>query len=101
MLEAKKAGQKSLEAKMWAYSGDDKAPYEIFDFRVSRHRDGPAAFLKDYDGHVMADCYSGNLSVVLAPKSSMIRMACWSHARRKIFEAKDQRRSTPSIGRSH
>jgi hypothetical protein len=90
MLEAKKEGKPSLDAKMWAYSGSPDQPYDIFDFRVSRHRDGPAEFLAGYGGHVMADCYSGNLSVTLASSSSMTRMACWAHARRKLFEAKDQ-----------
>jgi hypothetical protein len=89
MHEAKKKGEKSLDAKMWAYSGGPDAPYDVFDFRVSRHRDGPAEVLKNYGGHVMADCYSGNLSVVLAAASSMTRLACWSHARRHVFEAKE------------
>jgi transposase len=89
MLEAKGKGEKSLEAKMWAYSGGEDAPYDIFDFRVSRHRDGPAEFLENYQGHVMADCYSGNLSVILASGNSMTRMACMSHARRHVYEAKD------------
>ncbi len=89
MHEAQRKREKSLAAKMWAYSGGADAPYDVFDFRVSRHRDGPAEFLVDYTGHVMADCYSGNLSVVLAPGSSMTRMACWSHARRHVHDAKD------------
>jgi len=89
MLEAKKDGKASLDAKMWAYSGSEDRPYDIFDFRVSRHRDGPAEFLSGYGGHVMADCYSGNLCVVLDRSSSMTRMACMAHARRKVFEAKD------------
>ena len=89
MLEAKKNGKSSLDAKMWAYSGSEDQPYDIFDFRVSRHRDGPKEFLAGYSGHVMADCFSGNLSVILEDSSSMTRMACMSHARRKVFEAKD------------
>jgi len=89
MHEAKRKGENSLAAKMWAYSGGSDAPYDVFDFRVSRHRDGPAEFLVDYNGYVMADCYSGNLSVVLAPGSSMTRMACWSHARRHVYEARE------------
>ena len=40
-----------------------------------------------YDSSVSA--YSGNLSVVLAPGSSMTRMACWSHARRHVYEARE------------
>ncbi len=89
MQEARKKNEKSLEAKMWAYSGGDDAPYDVFDFRVSRHRDGPAEFLANYGGQVMADCYSGNLSVVLASGSAMTRMACWSHARRHVFEVRE------------
>lgn len=90
MAEAKKEKKDSLDAKMWGYSGFDPiAPYDIFDFRVSRHRDGPSDFLSGYVGHVMADCYSGNMSVVLAPGSKMTRMACMSHARRHIFEHQD------------
>jgi transposase len=87
MIEAKKEKKDSLDAKMWGYSSfDSSAPYDIFDFRVSRHRDGPDEILGGYQGHVMADCYSGNMSVVLAPGSKMTRMACWAHARRKIYE---------------
>jgi transposase len=88
--EAQKEKKDSLAAKMWGYTSFDlKAPYDILDFRVSRHRDGPAEFLAGYKGHAMADCYSGNMSVVLAKGSEMIRMACMSHARRHIFENKD------------
>ena len=87
MIEAKKEKKDSLDAKMWGYSSFDlNAPYDIFDFRVSRHRDGPDEILSGYQGHVMADCYSGNMSVVLAPGSKMTRMACWAHARRKVYE---------------
>jgi len=50
MHEAKRKGENSLAAKMWAYSGGSDAPYDVFDFRVSRHRDGPAEFLVDYNG---------------------------------------------------
>ena len=87
MQEAKAAKKDSLDAKMWGYSSfDATAPYDIFDFRVSRHRDGPSEFLAGYQGYAMADCYSGNMNVILSPKSNMTRMACWSHARRHVFE---------------
>jgi transposase len=86
MRQAKKDKKESLDAKLWGYSSfDERFPYDIFDFRVSRHRDGPAEFLLNYVGHVIGDCYSGNQSVVLAPGSKMIRMACWSHARRHVY----------------
>lgn len=47
------------------------APYDIFDFRVSRHRDGPDEILSGYQGHVMADCYSGDMSVVSLVASAL------------------------------
>lgn len=87
MQEAIKNKKDSLAAKMWGYTSfDSKVPYDIFDFRVSRHRDGPAEVLAGYCGYAMADCYSGNMSVILAPDSKMTRMACWAHARRHVHE---------------
>jgi transposase len=98
MAEAKKEGKDSLDAKMWGYSSFDlTAPYDLFDFRVSRHRDGPAEYLTGYSGHVMADCYSGNMSVILAPGSKMTRMACWSHARRHVYEHQDNDRQVAAL----
>lgn len=88
MYEAREKGEASLRAKMWVYSGLINCPYNLFDFRVSRHRDGPAEVLKGYGGFVMADCYSGNLSVILSPESMMTRMACMSHGRRHVYNAR-------------
>ncbi len=88
MHEAKRAKQPSLNAKMWGYAGLVEHPCNLFDFRVSRHRDGPAEALAEYEGYVMADCYSGNLSVITAKHSTMTRMACWSHARRYMYDAR-------------
>jgi hypothetical protein len=79
MKEAKKPNQDSIDAKICRYSGvDSVAPYDVFDFRVSRHRDGPKETLVGYDGHAITDCYSGILHVILAPNSKMTRTACWS-----------------------
>lgn len=90
MREAQADKKDSLDAKMWGYTSfDARAPYDLFDFRVSRHRDGPDEMLAGYAGHVMADCYSGNMSVILAPESKMTRMACWAHARRHVYEHQD------------
>ena len=46
VAEARAKGDDSLLAKMWVYSGLHLAPYNIFDFRVSRHRDGPDDFFQ-------------------------------------------------------
>ena len=51
-------GKPSVSARMWAYRGVT-VPLNVFDFTVSRHRDGPDAFLESFCGKLMADCYSG------------------------------------------
>src|ERR1700678_3322756 len=38
----------SCAGRFWAYIGDAQHPYSVYDFTMSRARDGPAAFLKDY-----------------------------------------------------
>jgi transposase len=87
VAEARAAGQDSLLAKMWAYSGLDRAQYNIFDFRVSRHRDGPDDFFRNSRCKVQGDCFSGNRSVVLQSDGRLEFVACWGHARRKFVEA--------------
>jgi transposase len=80
-------GESSLLAKIWAYSGLYQARYNIFDFRVSRHRDGPDDFFRNSRCIVQGDCFSGNLSVVIHSDERLTFAACWSHARRKVVEA--------------
>lgn len=91
IAEARAKNEDSILAKMWAYGGLDRAPYNIFDFRVSRHRDGPAEFLKDSRGYVQGDCFSGNLAVVLESDGRLKFSACWAHARRYAVECADYR----------
>ena len=85
--EARAKGYNSLKAKMWVYSGLHEAPYNIFDFRVSRHRDGPEDFFRNSRCKVQGDCFSGNQSVVLRSAGRLEFVACWSHARRKVAES--------------
>src|SRR6202140_970948 len=87
IAEARAKGDNSLLAKMWAYMGLQRAPYNIFDFRVSRHRDGPDDFFKNSRCKVQGDCFSGNRSVVLESDGRLEFVACWGHARRKVVEA--------------
>ena len=87
LREAVAKGAKSLLAKMWVYSGLHEAPYNIFDFRVSRHRDGPEEFFQESRCKVQGDCFSGNQSVVLRSDGRLEFVACWSHARRKVAES--------------
>jgi hypothetical protein len=70
---------------MWAYRSI-VLPINVFDFTVSRHRDGPDDVLAKFTGHLMADCYSGFEGIELRMDGRIVRAACWSHARRKVFE---------------
>lgn len=81
-------GKPSVSARMWAYRGVT-VPLNVFDFTVSRHRDGPDAFLESFCGKLMADCYSGYQAIELRSSGQIQRGACVAHARRKIFEGRD------------
>jgi transposase len=85
LAEAIEQGRPSVTARMWAYRSFE-LPINVFDFTVSRHRDGPEEILRDYTGLLMGDCYAGFERIVLASDARIVRAACWAHARRKIFE---------------
>jgi transposase len=85
---------KTANARMWVYVGDDEHPYNIFDFTLSRGRDGPKYFLKDYNQVLLADGYGGYNGVVAG--NGIVRAGCWSHLRRKVIDAE---KSAPEIAR--
>jgi hypothetical protein len=76
---------KTKQARMWIYQGDEAHPYNIFDFTISRARDGPAQFLKNFRGTLLADAYGGYDGIVI--NQDLPRAGCWAHARRKFVEA--------------
>jgi hypothetical protein len=73
---------------MWAYRSVTR-PLSVFDFTVSRHRDGPDLMLADFCGTLVADCYSGYEGITLRSDGRIRRGACVAHARRKVFDAKE------------
>lgn len=80
--------QGSITARMWVYRSIT-TPINVFDFTVSRHRDGPELFLDGFAGSLMADCYSGYEAVRTRSDGKIVRAACVAHARRKVFNARD------------
>jgi transposase len=86
------APEKTKPARMWVYVGDEHNPYNVFQFTLSRSRDGPSKFLKDYKQTLLADAYGGYDGVVVA--SGITRAGCWAHARRKFVDAE---KTHPSI----
>lgn len=87
---ARAEGRKSVSGRMWAYRSLT-VPINVFDFTVSRHRDGPDEFLVagGFVGKLLADCYSGYSGITLRSDARIVRAACNAHARRKIFDARE------------
>jgi len=77
----------SFQGHFWTYIGDKQHPYSVYDFTTSHSRDGPARFLQSYSGYLHADAYTGYDAIFLTPGSGIIEVACWSHARRRFFDA--------------
>lgn len=71
--------------RLWIYFGDYLHPYNIFDFTMSRKRDGPSRFLKGFRGFLQADAFSGYDGVYAG--GNVVEVGCNAHARRKFVEA--------------
>ena len=78
----------SRQGRFWTYVGDDEHPYSVYDFTMSRGRDGPQGFLRDFRGYLHADAYAGYDGIFLGSGSEIVEVACWAHARRKFFDAR-------------
>jgi transposase len=81
-------GPGSAKGRFWVYIGDDGHPYSVYDFTMSRARDGPSAFLEGYRGFLQADAYGGYDGIFLGSNGAIVEVACWAHARRKFYDAR-------------
>jgi hypothetical protein len=86
--EARAEGKPSVRAKMWAYRGVN-LKLNVFDFTVSRHRDGPEEFFAGYRGTLLGDCWHGFKAISLASAGEIQRAACNAHARRYLEKVSD------------
>jgi transposase len=88
--EARAEGRKSVSGRMWAYRSL-VLPVNVFDFTVSRHRDGPDEVLVGggFTGKLLADCYAGYSGIAMRSQTRIVRTACNAHARRKIFDTRE------------
>jgi transposase len=83
-------GDGSRQARFWLYRGRDGAPYDVFAFTNSRQRDGPDQFLEPFRGILTGDCYSGYVNIEQVTQGRIKFSACLSHARRYVFDAREQ-----------
>ena len=88
-LQVKGLG-KLKKARLWAYvRGGTGPPLTVYDFSIDRSKSRPLDFLKNYQGYVHADAYSGYDE--LFRKKGITEVGCWAHARRKFDEAVSSR----------
>jgi transposase len=71
--------------RLWNYFGDYLHPYNVFDFTLSRKRDGPSQFLQGFRGYLQADAFSGYDGIYAG--GDVVEVGCNAHARRKFIEA--------------
>ena len=64
-------------------------PLNLFDFTVSRHRDGPEDFFTGWSGTILGDCWHGFEAISVASGGSILRAACNAHARRYFEKVSD------------
>ena len=78
---------KCRQGRIWTYIGDRDHPYVVYDYTPDRTRAGPTNWLRDFKGFLQADAYGGYDGIFHG--EGAIEVACWAHARRKFFEAKE------------
>jgi len=78
------AGRPAQRGYLWAYVSDRQDV--VYDFKVSRSREGPSRFLAGYQGYLQVDGYAGYNEVLAVP--GITSVACWAHARRKFVDAR-------------
>jgi transposase len=83
--------------RLWIYSGDHLHPYNVFDFTMSRKRDGPSRFLEGFRGYLQADAFSGYDGIYAG--GHVVEVGCNAHARRKFIDAQttDTARSAAAL----
>ena len=77
---------KCRKGRLWCYLGDLGNPYIAYDYTPDRTRAGPANWLRSYRGFLQADAYGGYDGIF---HTGATEVACWAHARRKFFDAKE------------
>ena len=70
------------QAYLWQYS--KPGGNVVFDFRMGRGREGPKQFLGQFAGLLQTDGYAAYEQV---GGPGIVHACCWSHSRRKFFEA--------------
>ena len=60
--------------RFWTYIGDEQHPYSVYDFTMSRSRDGPQQFLQTFRGYLHADAYAGYDAIYLGSTARLWKL---------------------------
>ena len=86
---------KSQQGWLWTYSHPEGDV--VFEWNISRSREGPREFLKDFKGKLQTDGYGVYESLARERGGELILIGCWAHARRGFHEALDEGRAAAWI----
>ena len=75
------------QGRLWTYVGEADHPYIVYDYTPTRAADGPLTWLGNWKGFLQADAYAGYDK--LFARGEVVEVACWAHARRKFFDARE------------
>jgi transposase len=76
---------KSQSGWLWTYSAPQGDV--VFEWHLSRSREGPREFLKSFRGQLQTDGYGVYESLGRERGQELILIGCWAHARRGFHEA--------------
>ncbi len=78
----------SVNSYVWCYRGlDDKYPYNIFDWSLTRQHATVGRHLIDFRGTLCGDAFGGNTRISVASDGRVAFSACNVHARREFVRA--------------
>jgi transposase len=97
-------GSKAKTGRLWVYVRDDRphqdskvagqAPPAVwFQYSADRKGEHPARHLKDWQGILQADAFAGYNQLYASGR--IVEAACWSHARRKLWDMHERQHKLP------
>ena len=92
-------GGTAKTGRLWVYVRDDRPsampepPAVWFQYSANRKGEHPARHLKNWNGILQADAFAGYNQ--LYGDGRIIEAACWSHARRKLWDIHERQHRLP------
>ena len=74
--------------RLWCTLGGKDLKYTMYNYTLSRGREGPLEFFKGYKGYFVSDAYGG-YEELFRSSEDIRNVACWTHARRYFKQAQD------------